>query len=115
MAAPKRKPAKAQPRDVGRLDPVLRRVAGHKVMRLLGYWALVQTYGGWQGVAAAGFWPEGSVQRYRLEFREAFGMEAEEYVSDVAPVLRKAFFGEMTPEEWAAFEAGAQLTPEDAS
>lgn len=94
MAAPnKRKPTPQRKAEQNNLTPVLERVAGHKVMRLLGYWMLVQTYGGWQGVAAQPFWPEGSVQRYRLEFREAFGCEAEDYVPEVAPVLRAALYG----------------------
>jgi hypothetical protein len=94
MAAPnKRKPVEKRPAVDNALRPVLERYAGHKVMRLLGYWVCVQTYGGWEGVAAQPFWPEGSVQRWRLEFREAFGMEAEDYVPETGSVLRQALYG----------------------
>jgi hypothetical protein len=71
----------------------LENFTGHKVMRLLGYWSLVQTYGGWRGVAEQPFWSEGSVQKWRLEFREVFGCEAEDYVPEVGPVLQQAFYG----------------------
>lgn len=94
MAAPnKRKPIEKRAAADNALRPVLERYAGHKVMRLLGYWALVQTYGGWEGVAAQPFWPEGSVQRWRLEFREAFGMEAEDYAPETGSVLRQTLYG----------------------
>lgn len=71
----------------------LEQFAGHKVMRLLGYWVLVQTYGGWAGVAEQPFWSEGTIQRWRLEFFEVFGCHAEQYVPEVAPVLKEAFYG----------------------
>lgn len=91
--SPTRAPVKKRKAADNRLRGPLENFAGHKVMRLLGYWALVQTYGGWRGVAEQPFWSEGSVQKWRLEFREVFACEAEDYVPEVAPVLQAAFYG----------------------
>lgn len=91
--SPTRAPVQKREPAENRLRAPLESFAGHKVMRLLGYWSLVQVYGGWRGVAEQPFWSEGSVQKWRLEFREVFGCEAEDYVPEVAPVLQAAFYG----------------------
>jgi hypothetical protein len=92
--SPTRAPIEKRKAADNRLRGPLENFAGHKVTRLLGYWALVQTYGGWRGVAEQPFWSEGTVQKWRLEFREVFGMEAEDYVPEVGPILRQAFYGD---------------------
>ncbi len=38
--------SKPKPRQTPLTEP-LQRFAGHKVMRLLGFWVLVQNYGSW--------------------------------------------------------------------
>lgn len=96
--------------DNTRLRTPLEQFAGHKVMRLLGYWVLVQTFGGWEGVARQPFYSEGTIQRWRLEFREVFGVDAEDYTPEVAPVLRTAFYG--GPEDTWDSEIGQALQAE---
>jgi hypothetical protein len=76
------------------LQKPLERFAGHKVQRLLGFCWTVQALGGWENVAAQPFWTEGSVQRWRLEFREVFGCEAEDYCPEVGVTLRNLYYGE---------------------
>ncbi len=87
------RPVEKRTADKNGLFGPLQAHTGHKVMRLLGYWVLVQTYGGWPGVAAQPFYSEGSIQRWRLEFLDVFGCHAEDYVPTVAPVLHAAFYG----------------------
>ena len=67
--------------------------AGHKVMRLLGYWVLVQTFGGWEGVAEQPQYSEGSIQRWRLEFLDVFGCHAEDYLPGHDALFREVFYG----------------------
>jgi hypothetical protein len=76
------------------LKQPLNQFAGHKVQRLLGFCWTVHSLGGIENVAAQPFWTEGSVYRWRAEFREVFGVEVENYLPEVAPVLQAAYYGE---------------------
>ncbi len=73
----------------GAIEPLAARFAGHKVMRLMGYWALVQTYGSFDLIPDE-YWPAGSVERYRREFRELFGVNAEDWQTEVGAGMRAA-------------------------
>lgn len=97
MPTSKRTPNPGRPVPKRSGDPAfgdaLARHAGHKVMRLLGYWALVQTFGGWEGVAAQPCYSEGSIQRWRLEFLDVFGCHAEDYLPGHDALFRETFYG----------------------
>lgn len=75
------------------ITPLAMRYAGHKVQRLLGYWVLVQTKGGWEAVAESEGYASSSVARQRKEFREVFGVEAEDWFPERGAALRSDWPG----------------------
>lgn len=71
--------------------PAARKYAGHRVQRLLGFWVLWHTFGGRQGLQAAGLLSRGGLYGQRQEFAEVFGVPVE----DFGPVeLRRALGGD---------------------
>ncbi len=68
------------------LEPLTRRYAGHQVQRLLGFWLCWHSYGGLDGMLAAGHWSRGNLFAQRKEFHAVFGVEVEQFL----PVLAAA-------------------------
>ena len=75
----------------GLLRPVVapagRMYAGHKIQRLLGFWVLWHMMGGRDGVLKAQMVSRGGEWNQRSEFREAFGVEVQDFMPEVAAVL----------------------------
>lgn len=68
------------------LEPVALRVSVNRVQRLLGFWVLVHTYGGVHQVRV--IYSEPTWWRLRKEFRDAFGVEVEDWAPEAAALLR---------------------------
>lgn len=71
------------------LEPLARRVAGHRVQRLLGFWMVWNALGGDAGMVAQG-WAGSGVWRSRQEFLDAFGVEVADFLPELAALMTTA-------------------------
>lgn len=59
------------------LGHALLQVKTIQIQRLLGFWVMIQTFGGRDNLRA--LYPKASLNRQLREFREVFGMEVEDF------------------------------------
>lgn len=69
------------------LEPIARKVAGHQVQRLLGFWVLWHSFGGMEPLLAAKIIARTGVYVQRKEFRKAFGIDVEDFWPEIAQGL----------------------------
>jgi len=70
------------------VEPALRKLAGHKVQRLLGFWVMVNTAGDFKRLLDQRWIAESGAYVQRREFRQVFGCEPEEFLPEVGALLR---------------------------
>ena len=70
------------------LDPASKRVAGHVVERLLGFWLMWQFYGGQDGLIASGVLAKSTVYRQRVEFQHVFGVDVSDFQPHIAQAIK---------------------------
>lgn len=75
-------------RAVPGLRAPLMKVAGMKVQRLLGFWALWHAFGGLDGLIGSGVISRAGVYTQRKEFRDVFGVDVADLWPDVGDGLR---------------------------
>jgi hypothetical protein len=80
--------------------PLARVHSGHKVQRLMGFWACWHMSGGYRGLLDSGCWAKSGLLRQKVEFRQVFGMTVEEAWPEVTAALVAA-----TKAAQAEFEA----------
>lgn len=79
---------KALERAVGPVvDPVTKKLAGHAIQRLVGFWALWHAYGDLDGLVQARLISRAGVYMQRKEFREMFGVDVEAWQPGLAELL----------------------------
>lgn len=75
----------------GVLAPVVRPVAAHlagqSVQRLLGFFLLWHSYGGFEGLLASRVISRAGIYAQRREFAEVFGVDVDEFLPEVATAL----------------------------
>lgn len=69
------------------VQPVAQRVAGQSVQRLLGFWVMWHSYGGFDGLLAAKVISRAGVYAQRKEFGVVFGTPIEDFLPEVARAL----------------------------
>lgn len=69
------------------VKPVAQRVAGQSVQRLLGFWVMWHSYGGFHGLLDARVISRAGVYAQRKEFAEVFGTPIEDFLPQVAAAL----------------------------
>ena len=72
------------------LDPASKRVAGHVVERLLGFWLMWQFYGGMDGLIASGVLARTTVYRQRAEFHAVFHVDVADFQPGISEAIKAA-------------------------
>lgn len=69
------------------VGPVSKKLAGHAIQRLLGFWVLSQTYGELDGLIEAGLISRSGVYGQRREFRRMFGVDVDDWHPEIGALL----------------------------
>jgi hypothetical protein len=72
------------------VEPLAKKWAGHKVQRLVGFWVIWHTMGGFDGLLESGLWSRAGVYAQRQEFHEVFGVEVEAWMPHLSLALLDA-------------------------
>ncbi len=72
------------------MEPVSKRVAGHTVERLLGFWLMWHIYGGMEALIGSGVLARTTVYRQRVEFQHVYGVDVTEFLPHIAQAIIEA-------------------------
>ena len=82
---------KALERLVGPLvAPLAGRYAGQMIQRLLGFWVMQAVYGDVMTLVDAGVYSRSTCYKQAAEFRDAFGMDAADFLPELAEQLHRS-------------------------
>jgi hypothetical protein len=72
------------------VEPVAKRVAGHTVERLLGFWVMWHFMGGLDGLIESKVLSKATVYRQRAEFHYVYGVDVADFLPHIAQAMKAA-------------------------